>query len=85
MLCRAVLLQAGRLFKQLEDMGQEPLKKGGLDFKKVQLHAKFCADNTPKVGIVLYADSTPAGVSHLQQEPGCMGQRTGYIHVVCCA
>lgn len=49
--CCAVLLQAGRLFKQLEDMGQESLKKGGLDFKKVQLHAKFCVDNTPKVNV----------------------------------
>jgi hypothetical protein len=43
-------VQAGRLFKQLKDMGEDSLKKGGLDMKKVELHASFCLDNTPKVG-----------------------------------
>lgn len=47
-LCCAV--QAGKLFKQLKDLGEESLKKGGLDMKKVELHANFCVDNTPKVG-----------------------------------
>lgn len=57
LLCVAVLRlpaclrvpQASRLFKQLTDLGPEALVKGGLDFKKVAMHGKFCADTLPKV------------------------------------
>lgn len=43
--------QAGRLFKQLLDLGQEVLHKGGLDFKKLEMHGKFCTDMMPKVRV----------------------------------
>lgn len=44
-----VASQAGRLFTQLVSMGEEGLKKGGLDIKKVTMHANFCTENIPKV------------------------------------
>jgi len=47
--CLPRVPQASRLFKQLTDLGSEALVKGGLDFKKVAMHGKFCADTLPKV------------------------------------
>lgn len=46
-----VASQAGRLFTQLVSIGEEGLKKGGLDIKKVTMHANFCTENIPKVSL----------------------------------
>lgn len=37
------------MFSQLQGLGPEALKKGGLDYKKVELHANFCVEKEPEV------------------------------------
>lgn len=46
------------MFSQLEGLGAEALKKGGLDFKKVELHAKFCVEKEPEVRTSDVSDQT---------------------------
>lgn len=41
--------QAGRIFSHLLSVGAEGLHKGGLEIKKVTMHAQFCEDKGPQV------------------------------------